>query len=29
LDAPGPKLGERRVDVGDVQAEVVVRLDAL
>ena len=28
LDAAGTKLGERRVDVGDVQAEVVVLLDA-
>src|SRR6188472_1661865 len=28
LDAAGPKLGERRVDVGDVEAEVVVLLDA-
>src|SRR5580765_8146869 len=28
LDAAGTKLGERRVDVSDVQAEVVVLLDA-
>lgn len=28
FDASRPKLGERRVDVGDVQAEVVVLLDA-
>ena len=28
FNAPRPKLGESRGDVGDVQAEVVVRLDA-